>query len=135
PRPRILPRGRRTPAQGGPQGRGGHRGHHGAGGDVVVFEPAPRVDVVSHVGAGDAFAAGFLSATLRGLRPAERLRHGHLTAAAALTARGDLGVPLPRAEADRLVALDAAGWGTLRLGPGGTAAGQAESVRVEVRTP
>ncbi|WP_343243461.1 sugar kinase, partial [Streptomyces sp. SID8499] len=39
---------------------------------------APHVDVVAHVGAGDAFAAGFLSATLRGLPVRDRLRHGHL---------------------------------------------------------
>ena len=36
-------------------------------------------------GSGDAFAAGFLSATLRELPVAERLRHGHLWAAVALT--------------------------------------------------
>ncbi|OEV04842.1 sugar kinase, partial [Streptomyces oceani] len=52
--------------------------------------PAPRVDVVAAVGAGDAFAAGYLSATLRGLPPHDRLRHGHLMAAAALTVPGDL---------------------------------------------
>ncbi|MFF2518418.1 PfkB family carbohydrate kinase [Streptomyces sp. NPDC058086] len=43
------------------------------------------MDVVDPVGAGDAFAAGFLSATLRGLPVGARLRHGQLMAAAALT--------------------------------------------------
>ena len=83
-------------------------------------EPAPAVDVVAHVGAGDAFAAGFLSATLRGLPPRDRLRHGHLLAAAALTVPGDLAVPPTRAHADALAALDDTAWGRLRLGAGWT---------------
>ncbi|MGW9448455.1 sugar kinase [Streptomyces sp. NPDC055632] len=84
--------------------------------------PAPRVDVVSPIGAGDAFAAGFLSATLRGLDLRTRLRHGHLMAAAALTVPGDLAVPPRRDRVDRLAALDDAAWGTLHLGPGWTEA-------------
>jgi 2-dehydro-3-deoxygluconokinase len=83
-------------------------------------EPAPRVDVVAAIGAGDAFAAGFLSATLRRLPLPARLRHGHLWAAAALTVPGDLATPPARALTDRLAALDDDGWGTLRLGPGWT---------------
>ncbi|MFJ2196590.1 sugar kinase [Streptomyces violaceusniger] len=107
------------------------------GTDDVTFEPAPRVDVVAPVGAGDAFAAGFLSGTLRGLPVAERLRHGHLMAAAALTVPGDLGTPPSREHADQLVALDAARWGTLRFGPGWTelpapAEKWAETAAVEV---
>ncbi|MFJ5706047.1 sugar kinase [Streptomyces sp. NPDC093105] len=91
--------------------------------DVVTVVPAPRVDVVSAVGAGDAFAAGFLSATLRGLDMPARLRHGHLAAAAALTAPGDLAAPPDRDRADRLVALGDGDWGRLHLGPGWTSAG------------
>ncbi|MCX5385304.1 sugar kinase [Streptomyces sp. NBC_00083] len=93
-----------------------------------VAEPALRVDVVAPVGAGDAFAAGFLSATLRDLPVRDRIRHGHLMAAAVLTVPGDLTQPPPRAHADRLVALDATAWGRLRLGPGWTGDDQ------EVRT-
>ncbi|MFD6336159.1 sugar kinase [Streptomyces sp. NPDC060131] len=100
------------------------------GADTVTSVPALRVDVVAPVGAGDAFAAGFLSATLRGLPAADRLRHGHLMAAATLTVPGDLGTPPSRVDADRLVDLDDAAWGTLRLGPGWTAA-----TEQEVRTP
>lgn len=86
---------------------------------LVATEPAPAVEVVDPVGAGDAFAAGFLSGTLRGLPYAARLRHGHLLAAAALTGPGDLAEPPPaREHADRLAALGPAAWGTLRLGPG-----------------
>ena len=88
------------------------------GADDVVTVPALRVDVAAAVGAGDGFAAGFLSGTLRGLPVRERLRHGHLTAAAALTEPGDLAEPPSRALADRLAALDDEAWGTLRLGPG-----------------
>ncbi|NEA62505.1 sugar kinase [Streptomyces sp. SID12488] len=110
------------------------------GGGAVAFGrdsgathvPAPRVDVVAAVGAGDAFAAGFLSATLRGLPVRDRIRHGHLMAAAVLTAPGDLAAPPARDHADRLAALDDTVWGTLRLGPGWT---QAEQAPEEVRTP
>ncbi|MFB7357750.1 sugar kinase [Streptomyces gardneri] len=97
--------------------------------DTVTAVPAPLVDVLAPVGAGDAFAAGFLSATLRGLDMTARLRHGHLMAAAALTVPGDVAVPPRRAHADRLAALDAGAWGTLHLGPGWTGDDQ------EVRTP
>lgn len=90
------------------------------GEDDVVFVPALTVDVVASVGAGDAFAAGFLSATLRGLPVRERLRHGHLTAAAALTVAGDVAEPPARERADELAALGDQEWGTLRLGPGWT---------------
>ncbi|MEU8822493.1 sugar kinase [Streptomyces sp. NPDC048636] len=107
------------------------------GADSVTAEPAPRVEVVAPVGAGDAFAAGFLSGTLRGLPVAERLRHGHLMAAAALTVSGDLATPPSRERADRLVALDAAAWGTLRVRPGWTNPAYAgpETVAVEVSNP
>ncbi|MFI6250555.1 sugar kinase [Streptomyces sp. NPDC051016] len=97
-----------------------------------TFEPAPTVDVVANVGAGDAFAAGFLSGILRGLPVRRTLRVGHLFAAAALTTPGDLAPPPARDTTDRLIGLDAAAWERLRLGPGWTQAGVAEQ---EVRTP
>ncbi|MEU1700780.1 sugar kinase [Streptomyces pseudogriseolus] len=95
--------------------------------------PALNVDVVATTGAGDAFAAGFLSATLRDLPLKTRLRHGHLTAAATLTTPGDLAPPPARPLADRLAALDDPAWERLRLGPGWTDA-DAEAVE-EARTP
>lgn len=98
------------------------------GADTVTSVPALRVDVVAPVGAGDAFAAGFLSATLRGLPVEARLRHGHLMAAAVLTVAADLGTPPSRALADRLAALGTEAWETLRLGPGWTAAPEQEAV-------
>ncbi|WP_405945403.1 sugar kinase [Streptomyces sp. NBC_00932] len=56
--------------------------------------PAPPVEVIEPVGAGDAFAAGFLAGLLRGEEPVRALRLGHLTAGAALRVTGDHG-PLP----------------------------------------
>ncbi len=64
---------------------------------------------------------------------ADRLRHGHLMAAAALTDPGDLGAPPSRDHADRLAALDDDAWGTLRLGPGWTHT--ADRAQEEVPTP
>lgn len=105
-------------------------------GEDAVCQAALTVDVVAPVGAGDAFAAGFLSATLRGLPAAHRLRHGHLMAAAALTVPGDLATPPARAHADRLADLDDSAWETLRLGPGWTADVLKDSgAEEEVRTP
>lgn len=103
------------------------------GPDALTVVPAPRVEVVSAVGAGDAFAAGFLSGTLRGLDARARLRHGHLMAAAALTAPGDLAAPPRRARADRLAALGADAWGRLHLGPGWTSAGTEADEEVRTR--
>ncbi|MEU4397599.1 sugar kinase [Micromonospora orduensis] len=60
-----------------------------------VFVPAPRVSVVEPVGAGDAFAGGYLAGLLRGLDPTRRLRLGHLVAAQALGSIGD-NASLPR---------------------------------------
>lgn len=59
---------------------------HSAG---VTVEPARPVEVVEAVGAGDAFAAGWLSGALRGLDHTARLRLGHLVAGAALGSVSD----------------------------------------------
>ncbi|MFE9439480.1 sugar kinase [Streptomyces sp. NPDC006602] len=106
---------------------------HPSAPDTLTFVHALNVDVVAPVGAGDAFAAGFLSATLRDLPVRDRIRHGHLWAAAALTAPGDLATPPTRPHADRLAALDDDAWGRLRLGPGWTQPEQ--RAEEEVRTP
>ncbi|ANS67594.1 carbohydrate kinase [Streptomyces lincolnensis] len=111
----------------------GARGATAFTGVPPAFVPALHVTPVAAVGAGDAFAAGFLSATLRGLPLKDRLRHGHLHAAATLTAPGDLAPPPARDHADRLAALDDTAWGRLRLGPGWTAA--AHRAEEEVHTP
>jgi 2-dehydro-3-deoxygluconokinase len=62
-----------------------------------VFVPAPVVDVVEPVGAGDAFASGFLAATLDGADLAARLSAGHAAAERVLMIAADL-PPLPLAD-------------------------------------
>ncbi len=59
-------------------------------GEEEVFVAAPRVDVVEPVGAGDAFAAGYLHALCAGGDERDRLTAGHRFAALALGAHGDL---------------------------------------------
>ena len=88
-----------------------------AGADAVCFSeegtervPALKTGIVEPVGAGDAFAAGFLSGLLRGLPVRGRLRLGHLMAAACLTAPGDTAPPPPREVRDRLLAADEQAW-------------------------
>lgn len=59
-------------------------------GEGCVFEPALHVDVVEPVGAGDAFAAGFLSGVLDGVSVPESLRRGHECGAIALSSTRDM---------------------------------------------
>ena len=77
------------------------RGADGAGlvtAEGRVDAPSVATAVVDPVGAGDAFAAGFLSAHLDGLVPVERLGRGNAVAAFALGNHGDWeGLPM-RAE-------------------------------------
>ncbi|WP_108988375.1 sugar kinase [Streptomyces coelicoflavus] len=60
----------------------------------VCTVPALATEVVEPVGAGDAFAAGFLAGLWRGTDLTRALRLGHITAASALKVVGDHG-PLP----------------------------------------
>jgi 2-dehydro-3-deoxygluconokinase len=60
------------------------------GGDPVA-EPAHRVEVVDLIGAGDAFAAGYLAARLWGWSPRARLRTGHLLASRVIGVVSDIG--------------------------------------------
>lgn len=64
-----------------------------------VFVAAPAVDVVEVVGAGDAFAAGYLSALLHGSRADERLALGHRLAGRTLRSIEDY-VPATAAAAE-----------------------------------
>lgn len=61
-----------------------------------VFVPAPPVEVVEPVGAGDAFAAGYLFGLLEDAGQRARLRLGHLIAGCALRVTGDIGRLPPR---------------------------------------
>ncbi|WP_406327277.1 sugar kinase [Streptomyces sp. NBC_00203] len=81
----------------------------------VCTVPALRTTVVEPVGAGDAFAAGFLAGLLRGEEMRRALRLGHITAVSALGVTGDHG-PLPDSERiERLLGLPDEEW--LTLGP------------------
>lgn len=53
------------------------------------FEPAPAITVVEPIGAGDAFAAGWLSGLLRGFDTRRRLALGHRVAAQVLNTTAD----------------------------------------------
>ena len=58
-------------------------------GIASTFVPASVVEVVEVVGAGDAFAAGWLSAMLEGEQAPNRLARGHQFAARALSSTSD----------------------------------------------
>jgi 2-dehydro-3-deoxygluconokinase len=72
----------------------GARGAYETDGSSVVQAPARPVTLVDPVGAGDAFAAGWLGGWLRGAPPAVRLREACAVAALAIGALGDV-VGLP----------------------------------------
>lgn len=57
--------------------------------DGSWHEPAPNVTVVEAIGAGDAFAGGYLAALLEGAESAVRLRRGHERAAIVLGITSD----------------------------------------------
>lgn len=61
--------------------------------------PTPVVEVVEAVGAGDAFAAGWMDGLLRGEDAAGRLTRGHARAARALSSTQD--IPAPDPDPDR----------------------------------
>ncbi|MCP3804249.1 sugar kinase [Allokutzneria sp. A3M-2-11 16] len=88
-----------------------------------VFEPALAVDVVEPVGAGDAFAAGFLASTLDGQGAGRRLRAGHLSAAGTLLTHEDVGEQLPAELASALLDADEPAWRGARVSTEGVRLG------------
>ncbi|RJO69275.1 sugar kinase [Nocardia panacis] len=78
-----------------------------------ISVPALRIEVTERIGAGDGFAGGYLAAMLHDLPPAQRLRYGHLCAAAALTGTGDAPVLPPAATLAALARLDDHAWARL----------------------
>jgi len=60
-----------------------------AGADHRTFVPAVPTDVVEAVGAGDAFAAGYLAALLQGADATARLQGGHQRAYLVLQSTSD----------------------------------------------
>lgn len=77
---------------------------------VRTFVPALPVEVVEPVGAGDAFAAGYLAGLLEGRDERSRLRLGHLTAATTLRTRDDVPAMPPRTETDPALSLADEAW-------------------------
>ncbi|QHA08908.1 sugar kinase [Streptomyces broussonetiae] len=101
PRPRIL------------VVKDGARSATAFGGEGACTVPALRTKVVEPVGAGDAFAAGFLAGLLDGGDLRRALRLGHITASSALKASADHG-PLPDTDTiERLLELTDEGWAGL----------------------
>lgn len=62
---------------------------------AAAHVPAQVVDVVEPVGAGDAFAAGYLALSHRAASAVDAVAFGHRCAAATLTVRGDRPVLVP----------------------------------------
>lgn len=65
----------------------GPAGAWGFAGGAVVKQPAPRVDVVDTIGAGDAFNGGYLSAILAGRSMARAVEFGVRLASLAVSTR------------------------------------------------
>ncbi|MGN6762956.1 MAG: sugar kinase [Leifsonia sp.] len=101
--------------------------HRRDGGVSTV--PCLTVDVVEPVGAGDAFAAGFLCGRAEGRDDIASLRLGHALASLALIAHGDRPVTVPsRAERDRIAAASDDEWSRWRVHAGALPWRDAEAV-------
>lgn len=83
-------------------------------GDDRVDVPALTLDVIEKIGAGDAFAGGFLAGVCRGLTAVQRVRLGHLCAASALTAQSDAAEVLDDDILDAALRLSESDWSALR---------------------
>lgn len=77
--------------------QGAHGATHVAAGSCL-HSPALPTTVVDLTGAGDAFAAGYLSATIRGASVLGRLQLGNMLASRAIQVVGDLGNALSSSE-------------------------------------
>jgi 2-dehydro-3-deoxygluconokinase len=85
----FLDRGARTVVV-----KDGAKGAYETDGTTVVHAPAHTAVLIDPVGAGDAFAAGWLGGWLRGEPPERRLRQAGVVAALAIGAPGDIaGLP------------------------------------------
>ena len=88
--------------------------------DGDYFVPALSVDVKEAVGAGDAFAAGFLSGLLDGRPVRDRLRLGHIMAAVTLQSVRDLTTFPSSEECEHMVAADETAWRELTVADPGS---------------
>lgn len=78
--------------------------------DTTHFVPALNGTVVEPVGAGDAFAAGFIVGTLRYGDIRAALRLGHITAMSALSQQNDVGPIANESTIERLLDLSPENW-------------------------
>jgi 2-dehydro-3-deoxygluconokinase len=82
--------------------------------DDAAEVPALTVDIVEKIGAGDAFASGFLTGIVTGMTTENALRMGHICAATALSSPDDAAKPAP-SELNRLLGLTESEWATARF--------------------
>jgi 2-dehydro-3-deoxygluconokinase len=82
--------------------------------DDAAEVPALTVDIVEKIGAGDAFASGFLTGIVTGMTTENALRMGHICAATALSSPDDAAKPAP-SELNRLLGLTEHDWATARF--------------------
>ncbi|GIT78332.1 sugar kinase [Leifsonia sp. LS1] len=80
--------------------------------------PCLSVEVVEPVGAGDAFAAGFLAGLAEGRDDEACLRLGHALAAATLIGHGDRPLTVPTVAERETIARAAGAWSGWRVHPG-----------------
>jgi len=85
-----------------------------------VEVPALSLEVTEAIGAGDAFAGGYLAALLHGRPHEQLLRYGHLCAAAALTGTGDVAELPPPARLESAAAATASDWAGMHYQPAAT---------------
>ncbi|WP_324192640.1 sugar kinase [Nocardia transvalensis] len=78
--------------------------------------PALRLEVTEAIGAGDAFAGGYLAALLHGRPHEQLLRFGHLCAAAALTGTGDIAELPPLSRLESRAAASTSEWERMQYG-------------------
>ncbi|MEJ7798986.1 MAG: sugar kinase [Ilumatobacter sp.] len=91
----------------------GANGVHTFQDDAVHFEPALHGNVVDPIGAGDAFAAGFLYGRVKhpaDIRRCQRL--GHIVAMSAVSSPNDVGSPPEWPTIDRLLDMAEQDWAT-----------------------
>jgi 2-dehydro-3-deoxygluconokinase len=84
-------------------------------GSHAVVVAATTVDVVEPVGAGDAFAAGYLAGIASGRSDLESVRQGHLVAAQVLLQHGDTAEIRAHARVTPHLELDSDSWARLRF--------------------
>lgn len=92
----------------------GATAYHEQGSEYVR---APKVDVREPVGAGDAFAAGWLSGLLGDLPQVQRLRLGHLLAGSALSSTADHHTPPNKPWLQAALSVSEAEWACAKSTP------------------